>query len=651
MRKYIIPAIILFFIILLFSLRTQIPFWLALIYLSCFVFIVFAYLRNNKQIKASGILSLLLTLSFFCLTEIFLESLPAGYIPEAARKAPLLVPQDRGNIVYQRNGFRGKRPCKLCPENLIRIVTMGGSSTFGIPMYYSQDTYSARLQSLLNTRRVGENYEVLNGGIAGYGIMQIVDSLEQEVLQFKPDIVTICAWFNDSSPLPSWYGYADKSDLESYQTIKVLSAVQKIPGFKAIYNSKAYAFSRYYFLSLLANFSTQEADKGVKKRGRTKPRMNPKEFEWGLEQVVKLAEKHDFLPVFIFEPLNRTPAYKDVVRGKRYYDILKKIAEKYELPLVDTLETYSKRRDQWLFYDFIHPNQSGHRLTAETIYDTLFTKELPAKAVDFLKNRGINLEQPDVRKQFNAQYATSSLVNNEIRLKVSTPLSSDDKKLSIYFNSEKAFDLPGLNNQEKEFIFAVPEKYLKVPILDLKAKVQAASIQDKSPVGQTGTNSPSFIYAKSGGKDSGWVQAIRVDGVDYAANFDGYSVVVLGASSGKVRNFKRFNISEDVDQNRELYNFLSDLSHYFEDDLAPIVIITLKTDGFANADEELLSNAFKSIGGSGETPRLNESFILIGVAGAAQGKATELMGYDLLEYEIGSRSMVNHKLLQVTEVF
>ena len=65
---------------------------------------------------------------------------------------------------------------------------MGGSSTYAIPTVYTNKTFSAELQRLVDSDR-SEHFEILNGGIAGFSTWQVIESLENVVLKDKPDIV------------------------------------------------------------------------------------------------------------------------------------------------------------------------------------------------------------------------------------------------------------------------------------------------------------------------------------------------------------------------------------------------------------------------------------------------------------------------------
>jgi hypothetical protein len=193
-------------------------------------------------------------------------------------EARKLAPLDRGSLMLAKNGYRGKRPCSDCSTKPLRIITMGGSSVFGVPMYYSAKTYSAVLQRIFDQRAPVWNAEVLNGGVAGFGIWQVVEALENKVLKDKPDIVMISSWFNDSSFGPGWYGFEQLSDLEAYQEVKRLRAIETNQIFQLISGSNTYGAMRQ-ILSGLA--PTARGKSSQKKRKRS----TAEEFAFGLERV------------------------------------------------------------------------------------------------------------------------------------------------------------------------------------------------------------------------------------------------------------------------------------------------------------------------------------------------------------------------------
>lgn len=75
------------------------------------------------------------------------------------------------------------------PENVIRIVTLGASYTFGANVN-TQDTYPSQLQSILNRECSGvPRYEVINLGVFGYDLQYSVERFRVRGVKYDPDIV------------------------------------------------------------------------------------------------------------------------------------------------------------------------------------------------------------------------------------------------------------------------------------------------------------------------------------------------------------------------------------------------------------------------------------------------------------------------------
>jgi lysophospholipase L1-like esterase len=262
---------------------------------------------------------------------------------------------------------------------------MGGSSTFGIPMHYGSKTYSAILQRLLDEGRPAEKYEVLNGGIPGFGIWQINEALESVVVHDKPDVVVLCAWYNDSSYVPGWYGYPGLSDYEAYTEVRRLRAIENNRSYRILTHSRAYAVFRGSLSALLARWKPAAPTPG-KKRKRT----SPQEFKLGVEKFLELTRKHNIQPVFLFEVLNRTANRKEAVAKNRYYRVLEELGADHQVPIVDSLSPIAERKDEWFFYDFIHPNEHGHEAIADSVYQSFFSPEWHTqRSLEFFRSKGV----------------------------------------------------------------------------------------------------------------------------------------------------------------------------------------------------------------------------------------------------------------------
>jgi lysophospholipase L1-like esterase len=112
--------------------------------------------------------------------------------------AAFAKPNARGvmlNGTYYRTnslGVRGPEYDLRPPSGVFRIVIVGDSVTMGV-FVEEGDVYPARLEAALNARKGSYRYEVVNLGLAGANIQQIVRRLEQIGLRYDPDLI-IYGW-------------------------------------------------------------------------------------------------------------------------------------------------------------------------------------------------------------------------------------------------------------------------------------------------------------------------------------------------------------------------------------------------------------------------------------------------------------------------
>lgn len=88
-------------------------------------------------------------------------------------------------VKINRNGFRGIEHTVKKPEGSKRLIAIGDSVTFGYGVNGSE-VFTSHL-----AERLYGSYEVLNGGVVGYGSDQELILLEREALKYSPDIVLV----------------------------------------------------------------------------------------------------------------------------------------------------------------------------------------------------------------------------------------------------------------------------------------------------------------------------------------------------------------------------------------------------------------------------------------------------------------------------
>ena len=93
-------------------------------------------------------------------------------------------------------GFRGAEFNRKKKDGEYRIVTLGGSTTFGTGTA-DGFTYPEFLERKLNSQLAEKRYEVINAGVAGSTAANISNLLREEILSIDPDMIILYSLINN----------------------------------------------------------------------------------------------------------------------------------------------------------------------------------------------------------------------------------------------------------------------------------------------------------------------------------------------------------------------------------------------------------------------------------------------------------------------
>lgn len=93
-------------------------------------------------------------------------------------------------------GYRGPEITQPKPAGVFRIVAMGGSTTYGISLNWS-DAYPAQLQKILREDYGYSKVEVINAGVNAYTSWDSLVNFEFRVLDLTPDMIIVYDNIND----------------------------------------------------------------------------------------------------------------------------------------------------------------------------------------------------------------------------------------------------------------------------------------------------------------------------------------------------------------------------------------------------------------------------------------------------------------------
>ena len=271
---------------------------------------------------------------------------------------------------YRTNslGVRGPEYDRPAAPGVFRVVTVGDSVTMGAGVE-EEDTYSARLAATLAARHPGRRFEVINGGLAGLDIVQIVGRLEKVGLPYDPNLV-VYGWTMNDITGPAYREFdRPKSSYALYH---------------AVYDR--FAGSRWYLLRVLwprwVSFRELIAPHPQSYTAELRYNYFENREAWDrfaaeLDRLAEIGRERGIcVVVFIHTSLVRLNAFHPL---RSIYERVGEAAEARGLHAVQSLSALAGRNEEALrvsYYDW-HPNRAGHALLAQALADGM--DALPAE--------------------------------------------------------------------------------------------------------------------------------------------------------------------------------------------------------------------------------------------------------------------------------
>ena len=103
-----------------------------------------------------------------------------------------------GGVIVKINGkgLRGPELDYAKPPDVIRILYLGDSVTFGYKLENYEQTFPYRIETLLENRLTNK-IETINAGVGGYSPWQEYMYLEREGIKYNPDLIVVSFVLND----------------------------------------------------------------------------------------------------------------------------------------------------------------------------------------------------------------------------------------------------------------------------------------------------------------------------------------------------------------------------------------------------------------------------------------------------------------------
>ena len=277
-------------------------------------------------------------------------------------------------------GWRGP----LVPEGphpgVLRIATMGDSSTFGLHVGY-EETFSAQLEDLL--RDAGVNAEVLDFGVTGSTIQAGAERYRELVRAYRPDVVVLgygainehfAAFVSDAFRIRRNV----KRDRLGWRVVRKLRTSLRVLHLGAYWVDRVQDKQRTVEAMIVAE-GTRQTKNGADPRQADWEgvrRVSLTDFEALLERLIRDVRRDGARPVLLSMP--RTAAKeREVPILPLYTATLERTAAAHRVPLIDVRGAFRSRvangtEEAELFIDRdpVHPSPLGHGVIANLLFET-----------------------------------------------------------------------------------------------------------------------------------------------------------------------------------------------------------------------------------------------------------------------------------------
>jgi hypothetical protein len=283
-------------------------------------------------------------------------------------------------------GFRGHEFDRQKPADVIRVATLGASSTFGFSVRDAQ-TYPYFLEQILNQRcHPGERYEVINLGIPHLKSDQLQALFCAECLPLNPDIVTFYEGVNDSWNSPIRESKLQKGCWTLRKRLRSFSPLRR-----------AFPFLRDHFVAaLLIDGCSKRHDVKFLKEDFEKHIVGKSEkFVRNVAEICTACQRRNIRFIVISQQAKSFHVPRETIRGVTYQEEAELVRQKLlrhhhltdhevyflthqilmqdlkrwaianQASYIDGIRILNQRRD--VLVSWVHLNAEGNRMLAEAI--------------------------------------------------------------------------------------------------------------------------------------------------------------------------------------------------------------------------------------------------------------------------------------------
>ena len=273
----------------------------------------------------------------------------------------VLKPGGRGNEVagnlstFNNFGFVGRDFAYAKPPGIIRVAALGASTT--------ADGYPAMLEEYLNARVAAQSnrFEVMNFGQGYWTSAHVLVNFVLNVIDFAPDYVIVHQAANDEharAPEAEFRG-----DYSHY--LKVFQPPRIVDRY-ILRVSVPYRALKFY-LNPNPEWMFVEAASQIRRKEPQRPLNAPElgVFRRNIETIIDVASARQIKVVLTTMPHSTDERYTHVHYIDQFNEVLRSIAANHDRLLFVDLDKLMTGKDNNVFLDPVHMNDTGKRMKAE----------------------------------------------------------------------------------------------------------------------------------------------------------------------------------------------------------------------------------------------------------------------------------------------
>jgi lysophospholipase L1-like esterase len=272
--------------------------------------------------------------------------------------------------------FRNRSAKLKADPGVFRIITMGGSTTYGDGIEHNRHTWSGKLEKMFSEQLPDQRFEVLNGGVKGYNLFQVMLLFLRYAADYNPDLLVLYLNTADSADTKGPYTYRELWRMKNegqWSTIDELIKDEPLPepsGWVAGAQRVLHKVQLYNLLTKSVIKTREKSLKPLADRVGAIKEVNPaNDYRANLLEIIETCKTRGIRLVLVDE-YEVDPNTNPESKGTRVRNIMKAEAQNHGISFLGLNGDFQQREDsdKLVFpHDPAHLSHQGHIEVAKRI--------------------------------------------------------------------------------------------------------------------------------------------------------------------------------------------------------------------------------------------------------------------------------------------